>query len=166
MQLAEQRAHYREVKKRLAELKPKTAQIIPINVVPLEAPVPVVVVPTHPPEKPYLVKREIPMLQDIFEEVRLFYGIDKIEFLSKRRTGNIARARQIAVYLCREMTLKSYPEIGRQLGGRDHTTALHGARKIQGLLVGDERLADEIQIITIRINERVARRNEMVSESC
>jgi chromosomal replication initiator protein len=67
--------------------------------------------------------------------------------LSSRRTANVVRPRQIAMYLAKVLTLRSLPEIGRRFGGRDHTTVLHAVRKIEGLVNGDRGLADEIEVL-------------------
>ena len=66
-----------------------------------------------------------------------FYNIKVADMYSKKRPANIARPRQIAMYLAKELTQKSLPEIGELFGGRDHTTVLHAVRKI-----GDERGKD------------------------
>ena len=61
-----------------------------------------------------------------------FYKIKVADMYSKKRPASIARPRQIAMYLAKEMTQKSLPEIGELFGGRDHTTVLHAVRKIAG----------------------------------
>jgi chromosomal replication initiator protein len=67
--------------------------------------------------------------------------------LSSRRTANVVRPRQIAMYLAKTLTLRSLPEIGRRFGGRDHTTVLHAVRKIETLADGDKALSEEIEIL-------------------
>ena len=67
--------------------------------------------------------------------------------LSGRRTRAIVRPRQIAMYLAKTMTSKSFPEIGKRFGGRDHTTVLHAVRKVEELAAGDETLAQEIELL-------------------
>jgi chromosomal replication initiator protein len=59
-----------------------------------------------------------------------FFNIKVADMYSKKRPANIARPRQIAMYLAKELTQKSLPEIGELFGGRDHTTVLHAVRKI------------------------------------
>ena len=61
-----------------------------------------------------------------------FYKIKVADMYSKKRPASIARPRQIAMYLAKELTQKSLPEIGDSFGGRDHTTVLHAVRKIGG----------------------------------
>ncbi|WP_424193217.1 chromosomal replication initiator protein DnaA [Ampullimonas aquatilis] len=69
-------------------------------------------------------------VENIQKTVADFYNIKVADMYSKRRPANIARPRQIAMYLAKEMTQKSLPEIGDLFGGRDHTTVLHAVRKI------------------------------------
>lgn len=66
------------------------------------------------------------------------YGVTRADLLSARRTADIVRPRQVAFYLAKKLTAKSLPQIGRAFGGRDHTTALHGIRKISELMTRDE----------------------------
>ena len=61
---------------------------------------------------------------------RSYYKIKVADMYSKKRPASIARPRQIAMYLAKELTKKSLPEIGELFGGRDHTTVLHAVRKI------------------------------------
>ena len=69
-------------------------------------------------------------VENIQKTVADFYSIKVADMYSKRRPANIARPRQIAMYLAKELTQKSLPEIGELFGGRDHTTVLHAVRKI------------------------------------
>ncbi len=69
-------------------------------------------------------------VENIQKTVAEFYGIKVGDMYSKRRPANIARPRQIAMYLAKELTQKSLPEIGELFGGRDHTTVLHAVRKL------------------------------------
>lgn len=159
-------AHAREVRKRLRnpvnavvdlgiDLKRK---VIPINVIPFDAPVPVVVTPKQE-FKPYIVPRASPTLDDITEEARKFYLVKKMDFISDRRLAILVRARQVAMYLAREMTPYSLPKIAKHVGDKDHTTVLHGARSIASRIIYDERLHDEVDLVRIKVNERVAARN-------
>jgi chromosomal replication initiator protein len=84
-------------------------------------------------------------VEDILRIVAKHYGVSRADLLSSRRTANVVRPRQIAMYLAKTLTLRSLPEIGRRFGGRDHTTVLHAVRKIEGLVQGDKGLADEIE---------------------
>ncbi len=69
-------------------------------------------------------------VENIQKTVADFFNIKIADMYSKRRPANIARPRQIAMYLAKELTQKSLPEIGELFGGRDHTTVLHAVRKI------------------------------------
>jgi len=71
-----------------------------------------------------------PTIARIKEIVGAFYGVSMRELVSSTRDIRATFARQVVMYLSKRMTIKSFPEIGRALGGRDHTTALHGFRKI------------------------------------
>jgi chromosomal replication initiator protein len=92
-------------------------------------------------------KREI-QPQQIIDAVADIYGITVDRILGRERTNKIARPRQIAMYLMREETDFSLPQIGQALGGRDHTTVMYGHDKITDLLERDERLRR--QVISIR----------------
>ena len=75
------------------------------------------------------------------------YNISQICLNSSRRTANVVRPRQIAMYLAKTMTSRSLPEIGRRFGGKDHTTVLHAVRKMEALRSKDEGLAQEIAML-------------------
>ena len=66
---------------------------------------------------------------------------------SARRARQIARPRQIAMYLSKNLTSLSYPEIGRKFGNRDHTTIMHAVKKIEDVIKLDPELSDDIQIL-------------------
>lgn len=80
-----------------------------------------------------------------------FYGIGMADLLCSRRTADLVRPRQIAMHLCHRMTTRSYPEIGRRFGGRDHTTALYADRKIGQSAKMDQKLASELETLEIKI---------------
>jgi chromosomal replication initiator protein len=69
-------------------------------------------------------------VENIQKTVADYYKIKVADMYSKKRPASIARPRQIAMYLAKELTQKSLPEIGELFGGRDHTTVLHAVRKI------------------------------------
>jgi chromosomal replication initiator protein len=83
----------------------------------------------------------------IIEAVAQFYNLETKDLLGRRRSKDIVRARQIAMYLAREETDASLPQIGRALGGRDHTTVLHGYTKIHAQVEEDDRLRREMLAI-------------------
>ena len=86
-------------------------------------------------------------IEDIQRTVARHFNVNRSDMLSSRRTANVVRPRQIAMYLAKTLTLRSLPEIGRRFGGRDHTTVLHAVRKIEALADRDRTLAEEIEIL-------------------
>ena len=92
-------------------------------------------------------------IEDIQRTVARQYNVSRADLLSSRRTANVVRPRQIAMYLAKTLTLRSLPEIGRRFGGRDHTTVLHAVRKIEGLVGNDAMLADEIEVLKRQLQE-------------
>ena len=74
-----------------------------------------------------------PMLCEIQAAAMQYFGLGRGEFNSLSRERRIARPRQIFMFLARELTIRSLPEIGKSLGGMDHTTILHGVRNIKAL---------------------------------
>lgn len=86
-------------------------------------------------------------VENIQKAVADFYSIKVADMYSKRRPANIARPRQIAMFMAKELTQKSLPEIGELFGGRDHTTVLHAVRKIADERAHDGQLNHEIHVI-------------------
>ena len=76
-----------------------------------------------------------------------FYKIKVAEMYSQKRTRAIARPRQVAMWLCRELTAHSLPEIGDAFGGRDHTTVLHACRTIIDLRTRDTQLNNDLHVL-------------------
>lgn len=100
---------------------------------------------------PTVMFTEPPKVEEIQRAVCQFYGVSKLDLLSKRRTANICRPRQIAMYLAKTLTFRSLPEIGRRFGNRDHTTVLHAVRKIKLHETVDEATRKEIRQIKASI---------------
>ena len=75
-------------------------------------------------------KKKIVSIEDIQEAVGSKYHLKIADLKSRRRSKTLVHPRQIAMYLCRELTDASFPEIGRQFGGKDHTTIIHACRQI------------------------------------
>ena len=86
-------------------------------------------------------------VENIQKSVADFYSIKVADMYSKKRPANIARPRQIAMFMAKELTQKSLPEIGELFGGRDHTTVLHAVRKIAEERSHDSQLNHEIHVI-------------------
>jgi len=86
-------------------------------------------------------------VENIQKTVADFYKIKVADMYSKKRPASIARPRQIAMYLAKEMTQKSLPEIGELFGGRDHTTVLHAVRKISGERQKNTELNQQLHVL-------------------
>ncbi len=80
----------------------------------------------------------------IQEQVSLFFNLKLSDMTSSRRSISVARPRQIAMYICKAITSFSYPEIGKAFGGKDHTTVMHAVKKIEALLLEDQKLKKQI----------------------
>ena len=85
----------------------------------------------------------------------VFYGVPISSLFAEHRSKDVVKTRQIAMYLAKELTPRSLPDIGRRIGGRDHTTVLHGVRKIAALIKSDPGLAAEVATIRARIVGRI-----------
>jgi chromosomal replication initiator protein len=92
-------------------------------------------------------------IEDIQRVVARQYNVSRSDLLSSRRTANVVRPRQVAMYLAKTLTLRSLPEIGRRFGGRDHTTVLHAVRKIEALVGKDTSLQDEVESLKRQLAE-------------
>jgi chromosomal replication initiator protein len=79
-------------------------------------------------------------MEDIQEAVAAWFHIKIADLKSRRRSKTLVHPRQIAMYLCRELTDASFPEIGRLFGGKDHTTIMHACRQITKAKEGDNSL--------------------------
>ncbi len=86
-------------------------------------------------------------VESIQRTVASFYNIKVADMYSKKRPANIARPRQIAMFIAKELTQKSLPEIGELFGGRDHTTVLHAVRKIAEERQHDSHLNHELHVL-------------------
>jgi chromosomal replication initiator protein len=92
-------------------------------------------------------------IEDILRIVSRHYKVPRNELLSARRSRDVVRPRQIAMFLAKALTSRSLPEIGRRFGGRDHTTVLHSVRKVEGLIKDDIELAQEIELLKRMLEE-------------
>ncbi|MFN3723156.1 MAG: chromosomal replication initiator protein DnaA [Paracoccaceae bacterium] len=86
-------------------------------------------------------------IEEIQRKVAEHYNVRLSDMIGPKRLRTIARPRQVAMYLSKQMTSRSLPDIGRRFGGRDHTTIMHGIRKIEELMAGDGQLADDVQLL-------------------
>ena len=90
-------------------------------------------------------------IDEIQRKVADYYSLKLQDMFSSRRSRNVARPRQVAMYLCKKLTPRSLPEIGRKFGGRDHTTVMHAVRKVEELANEDLAFADEVKMITRKL---------------
>ncbi len=86
-------------------------------------------------------------IEDIQKQVAEHYNVRVSDMHSNRRLRVVARPRQIAMYLSKKLTSSSLPEIGRKFGGRDHTTVMHGVKKIEELLTQDAAFAEDLYML-------------------
>jgi len=92
-------------------------------------------------------------IEDILKIVSRHYKVPRNELLSARRSRDVVRPRQIAMFLAKALTSRSLPEIGRRFGGRDHTTVLHSVRKVEQMIKDDVELAQEIELLKRMLEE-------------
>lgn len=86
-------------------------------------------------------------IEEIQRKVAEHYNVRLSDLIGPKRLRTIARPRQVAMYLAKQLTPRSLPEIGRRFGGRDHTTIMHGIRKIEELMATDSQLNDDLQLL-------------------
>ena len=87
-------------------------------------------------------------IDEIQKQVASHYSIKLSDMHSARRSRIVARPRQVAMYLAKQLTNKSLPEIGRKFGGKDHTTVMHAVKRIDELMQGDSELTDDVALLT------------------
>jgi chromosomal replication initiator protein len=90
----------------------------------------------------------------IINETAAYFNLTMDELVSKSRTRTLVTARQIAMYLLRELTEMSLPKIGQELGGRDHTTVIHADRKIRELMAERRTIYNQVTELTNRIKQQ------------
>ena len=86
-------------------------------------------------------------IEEIQRKVSEHYNIRLSDLIGPKRVRTIARPRQIAMYLAKQLTSRSLPEIGRRFGGRDHTTIMHGVRRIEELKGHDHQIAEDLELL-------------------
>ena len=86
-------------------------------------------------------------IDEIQKRVAEHYNIRLADMHSARRARAVARPRQVAMYLCKQLTPRSLPEIGRKFGGRDHTTVMHAVRRIDELRASDRAIAEDVELL-------------------
>lgn len=125
----------------------KTPQVIPIATVEQVQDVPVVVV-LEPP-------RVVINCKHVIRKVAEFYGTPVADLIGPSRVALFVLPRFVASYLCKEVLGKSYPEIGRAMGGRDHTTALSAVRQIKRWIRTDGELASDVAHLEAQLIEEM-----------
>nr|WP_260807159.1 chromosomal replication initiator protein DnaA [Sphingorhabdus sp. SMR4y] len=86
-------------------------------------------------------------IDEIQRTVCEYYRLDRNEMSSKRRARAVARPRQVAMYLAKVMTPRSYPEIGRKFGGRDHSTVIHAVKLVEHLRGEDSEMDNDVRML-------------------
>ena len=86
-------------------------------------------------------------VEEIQRKVAEHFNIRMSDMIGPKRQRSIARPRQVAMYLAKKMTTRSLPDIGRRFGGRDHTTVMHGVRRIDELREADSQLAEDLELL-------------------
>ncbi len=129
--------NYKAVKARVSQWKPPEPPAPEPIPEPIAVNIEIVEMPQETMVQVYQQEPEpvvrCPSIHRIIEAVCKKYNVTRVEILSARRTANIVRPRHVAMYLAKQLTLRSYPAIGRAFGGRDHTSILSGVRKITRL---------------------------------
>lgn len=92
-------------------------------------------------------------IDEIQRTVCQFYRVDRTEMASKRRARAVVRPRQVAMYLAKVLTPRSYPEIGRKFGGRDHSTVIHAVRLIEELRARDADMDGDVRTLLRQLED-------------
>ena len=86
-------------------------------------------------------------IEEIQKRVAEHFNIRLADMHSARRSRSVARPRQVAMYLAKQLTSRSLPEIGRKFGGRDHTTVMHAVKKVDELRDIDSSFAEDVELL-------------------
>jgi hypothetical protein len=140
---------------------PQDVTVEPTTFVPLQHEAPkkaeketnVVPLPVEEPLQTVLQRR--PSISMIVSTVAAFYDLTLIEICSNHRSAAIVWPRHVATWLCKKLTTHSFPFIGRHLGGRDHTTCINACKRVEARMKDDERFADEIRVLKLRIAKKL-----------
>ena len=97
-------------------------------------------------------------VEQIQEAAADLFGVSRAELLARGRTPHLSFARQVAMYVARELTDETLPAIGRGFGGRNHTTVLHAHRRIAADMASDQHTLDAVDALRARLGERSADR--------
>jgi chromosomal replication initiator protein len=105
-------------------------------------------------------RREKASLTDIVEATATEFGVEPAALLARDRRPQVAIARQVAMYVARELTPHSLPEIGRQMGNRNHTTVLHAVHRVQAVIQSDAAVNTTVDKLLERLSPHSAGRDE------
>jgi chromosomal replication initiator protein len=86
-------------------------------------------------------------IEEIQKKVAEHFSIRITDMSSARRARNVARPRQVAMYLAKQLTQRSLPDIGRRFGGRDHTTVMHAVSRVGELMSRDAGFAEDVELL-------------------
>jgi len=86
-------------------------------------------------------------IEEIQRRVAEHFNIKQADMQSPRRARQVARPRQVAMYLAKQLTTRSLPEIGRKFGGRDHTTVMHAVKKVEELCAADSAFLEDVELL-------------------
>ena len=92
-------------------------------------------------------------MDEIQKAVCEHYALKQVDLISPKRTRAVARPRQVAMWLAKTLTTRSYPDIGRRFGGRDHTTVLHAVRTIERMKGEDPSMASDVETLTRKLRD-------------
>ncbi len=106
---------------------------------------------------PHTGKAKIPTVARIQQAVASFYHIRPMEMVSQRRSREVARPRQVAMYLARELTPHSLPQIGRFFGNRDHTTVMHAIKRVEEFIALDWEFSEDVEDLRDRLTPEDAK---------
>ena len=95
-----------------------------------------------------------PSVTQVIEAVCGYYGIRKIDLISERKTKEVLTPRQVAMYLARELTIASFPKLGRVFGGRDHSTVMHSYAKTKERIETDPELRTAVDALVAALGGR------------
>jgi hypothetical protein len=139
-----------DLKRKPAAPEPKPEQVVMVpEVVPMPAPAE----PALPFMMPEIDGAKRPSIRYVLDRVAKYFNLRPLDIIAPRRTANVVRPRQIVMFFAKICTPRSFPEIGRRLGGRDHTTILHGVRVIEKLRGTDTAVAAAVNDIAASIVE-------------
>ena len=113
---------------------------------------------------PLLGERQV-TADEVMKTVSSEYGVRVTDITGNKKSRDISLPRQISMYLIRRLTRLSYPEIGRLMGGKDHSTVVKGVKKMNGMLNENQELARRIRTVEKRLMEQSRRRIGELSES-